>query len=417
MVHILFVTPGFPPLTGGGERYAHSLALALVDAGYQVTVVTSSAQVEHDFWEGQVAPAIVPQREERLEVWRLPLRRFPGSRPGLLVWRKLMVVLSTLPGDRRARLQQMARWIPPITGLPETLARISGVSLVHGFNISWEYALLAAWQFAREKELPYVVTPFAHLGETRRARVARNSLMQHQRAILADADAVHVLTYVETDGFANWGVEPRRCLEVGSGVDPLPALTDGRAHVANLNVHPPFALFLGRATFDKGAQHAVQAVQLLRRQGHSIQLVLAGPEAPDFTAFYERLSAAERAGIHRLGLVNEATKHALIAEAMALLLPSRSDSFGIVLIEAWSHGIPVIGASAGGISGVVDHNQNGLLVPFGDVEAIASALTTLLSDAALRERLGQKGQEKVAERYTWARVRDRVLESYGKLLA
>lgn len=414
--HFLFVTPAFPPLTGGGERYAHSLAFALVDVGYHVTVVTSSAQVEHDFWKGKVAPSVVPQREDGLEIWRLPLRRFPGGRPGLLAWRKLMVVLSTLPGDRRARLQQMARWIPPIVGLPETLAQISGVSLVHGFNVSWEYALLAAWQFARQKELPYVVTPFAHLGETHRARVARNSLMQHQRAVLAGADAVHVLTRVEAEGFSIWGVQPRRCLEVGSGVDPIPAVGSGTAHIADHNIQLPFALFLGRATFDKGAQHAVQAVQLLRRQGHPIQLVLAGQPAPDFDAFYERLDPRDRAGIHQLGLVDEATKHELLAGATALLLPSRSDSFGIVVLEAWSHGAPVIGAAAGGIPGVVDHGENGLLVPFGDTAALASALGTLLSDAGLRRRLGQNGRDKVAARYTWPRVRDRVLDSYRQLL-
>ncbi|MDT8307687.1 MAG: glycosyltransferase family 4 protein [Anaerolineae bacterium] len=416
MSHILFVTPAFPPLTGGGERYTHSLALALFDAGYQVTVVTSGAQAEHDFWEGQGAPATVPQHEDGLEIWRLPVRPFPKGRIGLLAWRKLMVVLSALPGDRRVRLQQMAQWIPPIVGLPETLARLSGVSLVHGFNISWEYALLAGWQFARHNQLPYVVTPFAHLGEARRARVARNSLMQHQRAVLADADSVHVLTRIEAEGFSTWGVRPRRCLEVGSGVDPVAVAGHPKSALAGLNIHLPFALFLGRATYDKGVQHAVQAVHLLRRQGTPIHLVLAGPTAPDFAAFYQRLRPQERSGIHQLGLVDETTKHALLAGATALLLPSRSDSFGIVLLEAWSHGTPVIGAAAGGIPGVVDHAHNGLLVPFGDVDALASALGTLLSDADLRHRLGRNGQEKVATHYTWARVRDRVLDSYSQLL-
>ncbi|NLF65218.1 MAG: glycosyltransferase family 4 protein, partial [Chloroflexi bacterium] len=209
MVHVLFVTPGFPPLTGGGERYAHALARALLDAGSRVTVVTSSAEGEHDFWRGRAAPAERPQCEDGLAIWRLPLRPFPGGRPALLAWRKLMVLLSMLPGERRVVLERMARRVPSMISLPQTLARFPDVSLVHGFNISWEYGLVAASQFARQRRVPLVITPFAHLGESRRARVAHNSLMQHQRAILAGADAVHVMTRVEAEGFVSWGVQPR----------------------------------------------------------------------------------------------------------------------------------------------------------------------------------------------------------------
>ena len=120
--------------------------------------------------------------------------------------------------------------------------------------------------------------------------------------------------------------------------------------------------------------------------------------------------------VRTLGLVDEVTKHALLAEASALLLPSRTDSLGIVMLEAWSHGTPVIGAAAGGIPGVVDHGENGLLVPFGDVAALAGSVRLLVTDGELRRRLGEQGREKVARRYTWSQVRDRVLDSYRQLL-
>jgi len=416
MVHVLFVTPGFPPLTGGGERYAHALARALLDAGSRVTVVTSSAEGEHDFWRGRAAPAERPQCEDGLAIWRLPLRPFPGGRPALLAWRKLMVLLSMLPGERRVLLERMARRVPFMIGLPQTLARFPDVSLVHGFNISWEYGLVAASQFARQRRVPLVITPFAHLGESRRARVAHNSLMQHQRAILAGADAVHVMTRVEAEGFVSWGVQPRRVVEAGGGVDQLPPLQNTRDRVAELGIRPPFVLFLGRATYDKGAQHAVRAIQLLHQQGKPVRLVLAGPTAPDFVAFCARLDAETRSHVRTLGLVDETTKHALLAEASALLLPSRTDSLGIVMLEAWSHGTPVVGAAAGGIPGVVDHGENGLLFPFGDVAALAGSVRLLVTDGELRRRLGEQGREKVARRYTWSQVRDRVLDSYRQLL-
>jgi glycosyltransferase involved in cell wall biosynthesis len=65
----------------------------------------------------------------------------------------------------------------------------------------------------------------------------------------------------------------------------------------------------------------------------------------------------------------------------------------------------------------VDEGQDGLLVPFGDVTALAQAIERLLSDTALAKRLGERGQEKVRLDYTWDRVGDRVLDHYRALVA
>ena len=58
--------------------------------------------------------------------------------------------------------------------------------------------------------------------------------------------------------------------------------------------------------------------------------------------------------IRPLGILDEGEKHAILEASTMLLLPSHSDSFGIVILEAWAHGKPVIGARAGGIPGVID---------------------------------------------------------------
>jgi glycogen synthase len=87
-----------------------------------------------------------------------------------------------------------------------------------------------------------------------------------------------------------------------------------------------------------------------------------------------------------------------------------------VLLEAWAHGVPVIGADAGGIPGVIDDGQNGLLVPFGDVAALGGALRRLLDDPALRQQLGEQGRQKVARQYTWPQVAARALDQYDQIL-
>jgi glycosyltransferase involved in cell wall biosynthesis len=120
--------------------------------------------------------------------------------------------------------------------------------------------------------------------------------------------------------------------------------------------------------------------------------------------------------IQPLGIVNEQDKHTLLSRAELLLLPSRTDSFGIVLLEAWAHGKPVIGARAGGIPGVIDEWHNGLLVGFGDVAGLAEAIQTLLTDELRRQRMGENGRDKVHSQYTWEQVGQRVWANYQAVM-
>ena len=412
-MHALFLTPAFPPFDGGGERYARSLALALAAREQRVTVVTSQAQREQQFWQGTADAGILQQCDGPLTIIRCPLRPFPGGWRGVLAWRKAMVLLSLLPGDQTRLLTSMARQLPPLIGLGQALAQLPDVpTLVHGFNLSWEHALVAAQDFARRRNLPFVITPFTHLGGSENARVARNATMDHQRRLLNEAHAVLALTSVEREGFAQWGIHPQRVVLIGGGADAPPALTDTAAIARRYNLEPPFALFVGRANFDKGAIHAAQATLRLAKSGCALTLALAGRVGDDFRRFHHHLSDAEQVLVRPLGTVDEIAKHALLKEAMMLLLPSQADSFGIVLLEAWQHGTPVIGARAGGIPGVVDDGENGLLVPFGDVPALASAMQRLLTGDDLRQIMGRRGQEKVRREYTWDQVAGRVLAVY-----
>jgi glycogen synthase len=410
MGRFLFITPAFPPFPGGGERYVHALAQQLAGQGATVTAVTSTATREAHLWRGQTA---TPSLEllPNLNLVHLPLIPFPGGRTGLLAWRKLMVLLSMMPGDQSPLLQRMARRIPPLPGLEARLDALPGpFDLVHAFNISWEYPLLAGRRYARQRGLPFVATPFMHFGAGN-DRVARNSTMDHQRKMLYDADRVLVLTGIEREGLLALGCRPERVVVVGGGVAELPPFADTVAPP----LPTPYLLFIGRASQEKGAIHAAQAVLQLRAEGTAVTLALIGQTAPEFDRFYRRLNQDQQAWIRPLGILPETSKHALLHQSELLLLPSRTDSFGIVLLEAWHHGKPVIGANAGGIPGVIDVEENGLLVPYGDVAALAAAVRRLLADPALGRRLGALGRQKVIRQYTWPQVAREVLAQYRQL--
>ena len=415
-MHILFVTPAYPPFPGGGERYVRSLALTLVEQGHRVTAVTSSAQMERDLWLGTQDKHIVTESLDGVTVIRCPIRPFPGGRIGLLAWRKSMALLSMMPGKQTAVLQRMAHLIPPVLNLKRTLADLPHhFDLVHGFNLSWEHLLVAGWQYAKQKQIPFVVTPFTHLG-TKKDRVARNSTMDHQLQLMKEAIRVLVLTTVEADGLAEFGIRHSQLDVIGGGLDPLPPPSEPDELLARMGLQRPYVICVGRASYEKGTIHAAQAVLALRRQGNPVSLVQIGQPAVEFEHFMARLSPEERQGVWPLGILSESDKHGLMAESTALLLPSRTDSFGIVLLEAWAHGKPVIGANAGGIPGVIDHGRNGILVEFGDVAAIGTAVSDLLTNPDRSKKMGQSGQEKVKTNYTWAKVGGRVLINYNSIL-
>ena len=99
-----------------------------------------------------------------------------------------------------------------------------------------------------------------------------------------------------------------------------------------------------------------------------------------------------------------------------LLLPSRTDALGIVLLEAWAHGVAVVGADVGGIPFVIEGGVDGLLVPYGNVPALTNAIQQLIASPHQRNALGKAGQRKVQLHYTWEQVGQRVSNTYNMML-
>jgi glycosyltransferase involved in cell wall biosynthesis len=96
--------------------------------------------------------------------------------------------------------------------------------------------------------------------------------------------------------------------------------------------------------------------------------------------------------------------------------PSRQESFGVSVLEASAAGLPVIVSDAGGLTEVVRHEQTGLIVPVGDVEATSAALVQLLTDSDRRRQLGEAGRKFVLQHYSWAKSVDLMEEVYSCLV-
>lgn len=325
--------------------------------------------------------------------------------------------MPALPG-RDALLRRGGRFAPLVPALHAWVRlHASEFDLVHAANISIESTVIAGAHAANRAHIPFVVTPFMHLGPPGDTRIVRYYAMPHQIRLLKDADATIVQTDQERAFLAARGVSESCLHRIGVGVH-LGEVTGGDAARARaaFDLRGSVIYFSGTAAADKGAYDLVAAMRRLWADGSDATLVLTGPMLSDARAYFEALPAEERARIRPLGFVPKGTQADVLAAADVLALPSRTDSFGIVFLDAWANGIPVIGANAGGIPGVIADGIDGLLVPFGDAPALASALRRLLADPALRRRMGEAGRKKVLAHYTWDRIVAAVARCYSALL-
>jgi glycosyltransferase involved in cell wall biosynthesis len=129
-----------------------------------------------------------------------------------------------------------------------------------------------------------------------------------------------------------------------------------------------------------------------------LRIVLAGPEMPNFRKFWDTFPAKER--VTRLGVLSDAQKRDFFAGIDAFALPSRSDSFGLVLLEAWANGKPNVVYAAGGPAEIVRHELDGLQVRCGDIEKLAHELRRL-ADTDTRHSMGTAGRGRLAGEFRW----------------
>jgi glycosyltransferase involved in cell wall biosynthesis len=126
-----------------------------------------------------------------------------------------------------------------------------------------------------------------------------------------------------------------------------------------------------------------------------------GPQRAELEALAAELGIAPRTTF--AGAVPHHDVPAWLNRLDIYAAPSRldSESFGVAVIEAGACALPVVVSNAGGLPEVVRDGETGLVVPRDDVPALQAALTRLVLDAALRERLGARGREHVAREYDW----------------
>lgn len=163
----------------------------------------------------------------------------------------------------------------------------------------------------------------------------------------------------------------------------------------------------------KGLDILLMAFAQLKDKGHQLSLVLCGrDQMKGGLVRFARALGLEKE-VRFMGGLPHAQVRRLMEDCLFFALPSRRENVGLALLEAMAAGKPVVASAAGGVPEIVTDGQDGLLVPPGDVEALAKAMAKLASDGGLRERLGLRARQR-SRAYDWGRAARAYLDLYEK---
>jgi glycosyltransferase involved in cell wall biosynthesis len=369
VIRILFVSHTLDFRAGGAERVLCDVLQLRDRSGYEAVLAVPRSPED-------------PPEEFRalgLETHLLPrLQLHPTRRPSAMLqtaWELLRLNVALLRLLRRERFDVMhvnSVFALHFAVLPARIMRCPLVYHEHGLPRSRSTSVWS-WMF------PWLLRRASHV------------------ISITDAVAAQVMEF---------RVDPSEMTTVHNGIDL--AAPESGARVDHWRVDQAKG---GRAPFTfvkvanlhewKGHETVVRALPLLRRELPEAKVVFLGrPVNPAFHSYLRSLvDELGAAGMVEFGGFRS-NVNALLPAFDCLVLASRAEPFGLVLLEAMRAGVPVVASNAGGVPEIIRHEQNGLLFEPDDAQGLAAQLLRIAKDDALRERLVERGQASVHEQFS-----------------
>ena len=178
----------------------------------------------------------------------------------------------------------------------------------------------------------------------------------------------------------------------------------------------PTLLSVSNLIYTKGIDLTLSAIARLRKKYPELRYKVVGGGPLESKLRQQALSLGLNDCVEFLGRQPHQRVMEYMAECDIFVLPSWSEGFGVVYLEAMAHGKPVIGCQGEGIEDFVEHGKTGLLVKPKDVESLVEAIDFLLSHPEEARAIGERARKVVLENYTWEKVAEKTLQVYERVL-
>lgn len=368
---IMIVAPYFYPKIGGMENYAYNIGKGLKEKyGWEVVVVTSNHE-ERKYKEEQM---------DGMKIYRFPRWFKVSNTPINPLW---LFSIHKIIKEERSEIINVHSPVPFISDITSLVA--GNIPLITTYHSGSMIKPSSIWN------------PLIFLYELLFLPVI---FRKSQKIICYSPDFMR-----------------RNLKKYKAKVNYIPPGVDTKVFKLSKKRSTNDVLFVGRIEKNsdwKGISYLFEAISKVKKISPDINLRLVGPgDRVDYFKMY-----AQKLGINKnVKFVGSKINNELILEyqsSKVIVLPSitESESFGMVLIEAMACKKPVIGSNVGGIPYVIDNEQNGLLVPPKDPQALADAIIKILTNPQLAKKMGENGYKNVKENFIW----DKQIEKTKKII-
>ena len=388
-MHLLFVTPFYKPAYtyGGPTRSIPALAEGLASLGVEVTVYTTNANGKQN----------------------LPL---DAGKPSYLDGVEVVYFNRDIPGSY-------------------FYTRQLGIACHRNANIfdaiyvasNWAYPLIPACKSAGNAKRPYIITPrTSFMQKTWKGKFLKKWVYHYgiERRLINRAAAVHYTSDLECHESTWLNLRP------SSFIVPNPVDIREFAHLPqrgtfreahHISLGEKIILYLGRIEARKGLDLTLSAFAQIASDFPTSRLVLAGPDEDNYSVTLRELAAqlgiAER--VQFTGYLNSHQRLEAYADSDIFILSSRSENFGMAVVEAMACGLPVIVSDLVGLAPVIKNDSAGLVTPLTP-DDITAAIRALLQDEQLCKQFGYKGIQVAYERFAPKAVAQQMLQAFETTL-
>jgi glycosyltransferase involved in cell wall biosynthesis len=378
-MRLLFTKRGFSPI-GGSESLAYQFARRLAARGHHVRVVCAwPAEKEEAAYRGaSFGPTGYDDHrvfvDQGVEVVQVKPR---GGIFGMAADATTLVDL--MRGDLLERYAEDR-------------------DLIH--NVGREY-LDSSIDVSEELAIPLVLTPLAHPGQFHGGDTAAD-FARYRRA-----GVITTMTDWERDWYVAHGIDSARLVTTGMGPNAT-ASGDASGFRARHRIpaDAPIILYIGRKERYKGYIQLLDATEAVWRTHPDTRFVFMG--LPGFySTFFDDFQRYADDRVIQLENASALDKDAALEACTVFAMPSRHETFGLGYLEAWLHGKPVIGGDIPALRDVIDDGSDGIVVR-QRADEVGRAILRLLDDPASARAMGERGRSKVAARWSWDAVMDRV---------